>query len=462
VSLNSEGTTSNSDSERVGGRRVTSKILLSGGCVLTLGSRTPNFAQGDVLIDEGVIVEVGTGLRARDAERVDATETIVMPGFVDTHRHTWTSLFRNLGDEAGRGSDAVAAAIGHLGSDDLYAATLIGLLGAAEAGITTVVDWLPVGSDPALLESALQAHSDAGLRSVLIPDPRVGGADDLTEQIETNAREGATASLRRMAVGSTLTGADDLAAVAGQRSRARDRGRRLHIHADPVTSGHGPIAAAGRAGLLGDDVTLVHLADLSDDDAEAVASSGASVSLAPSSDMVSGYGSPPIQQLIDRDIRPGLGIEDERVTPGDMFAQMRATISVQHATVFDRKLAGKAGLPRLMTTRDVIRYATVDGARAAGWGDVAGSIAPGMQADIIVLRTDRANIFPINDPIGAVVWGMDTSNIDRVFVGGRAVMRDGELVADLQRARGLAIAARDRVAQASGLVVGAGTPGASS
>ena len=55
------------------------------------------------------------------------------------------------------------------------------------------------------------------------------------------------------------------------------------------------------------------------------------------------------------------------MTPGDLFAQMRATISVQHATVFDRKLAGKAGLPKLMSTRDVIRSATIDGARAVGW-----------------------------------------------------------------------------------------------
>jgi cytosine/adenosine deaminase-related metal-dependent hydrolase len=149
-----------------------------------------------------------------------------------------------------------------------------------------------------------------------------------------------------------------------------------------------------------------------------------------------------------------LGIDDERMTPGDMFAQMRATISLQHATVFDRKLAGKSGVPRLMSTRDVIRFATVDGARVAGLGRVTGALEPGMQADIILLRTDRPNIFPINDPIGAVVWGMDTSNLDRVFVAGRSVMRDGALEADLKPARDLAAAARHRVATAAGLAVG--------
>ena len=79
---------------------MTSKTLLTGGCVLTLGAKTPNLTEADVLIDKGVVAEIGTGLRARDAEQVDATDTIVMPGFVDTHRHAWTSLFRNFGDRA--------------------------------------------------------------------------------------------------------------------------------------------------------------------------------------------------------------------------------------------------------------------------------------------------------------------------------------------------------------------------
>jgi cytosine/adenosine deaminase-related metal-dependent hydrolase len=174
--------------------------------------------------------------------------------------------------------------------------------------------------------------------------------------------------------------------------------------------------------------------------------------------MARGLGSPPIQELIDRGIRPALAVDDERMAPGDVFAQMRATISLQHATVFDRKLAGKAGLPRLMTTRDVIRFATVEGARATGLAGSVGSLEPGMQADLIVLRTDRPNISPVNDPIGAVVWGMDTSNVDWVIVGGQVLMRSGVLKADVQRARAMADSARRRVAPESSLAVGA-TPG---
>jgi cytosine/adenosine deaminase-related metal-dependent hydrolase len=426
---------------------VTARTLLSGGCVLTLGAKTPNLTQADVLIEEGLVAEVGPGLRSRDAEVVDATDTIVMPGFVDTHRHVWTSLLRNFGERPSGGETPTVGAVGdHFEPEDVYAATLIGLLGAAEAGVTTVVDWSHDRADDGFEAAALQAHADAGLRTVYLTHHLTRGAAHLT---------GFAGPLTTVALGTVLPASTDLGSAESGWTSARQLGLRIHAHAGADSSGTGVIADAGGRGLLGADVTLVHPSGLGDADIDAIASSGASVSLAPSSEMAAGRGTPPIQQLIDHDIRPGLGIDNERISPGDMFAQMRATISMQHATVFDLKLAGKGGVPHLMGTRDVIRHATVDGARVAGLDRVTGSLEPGMQADVIVLRTDRPNIFPINDPIGAVVWGMDTSNVDWVFVGGRALMRGGVLEADVQRARDLALAARERVFAASGLVVGA-------
>jgi 5-methylthioadenosine/S-adenosylhomocysteine deaminase len=449
--------------EQARGSRVTSKILLSGGCVLTLGPKTPNFTRADVLIDDGLVAEVGPGIRARDAEWVDATETIVMPGFVDTHRHAWTSLFRNLGERASNGRASGAASLGdHYQPDDIYAATLIGLLGAAEAGVTTVVDWSQIAADGSLADSALRAHADSGLRTVFV-DAAGHGTQGHAASGSTRERIARLISAAgphtSIAVGSVVPESTDLGRLADEWSLARDLGVRIHAHVDPGSSGRGVISEMGTQGLLGADVTLVHCSALDDADIDAVAASGASISLAPSSEMTGGAGSPPIQQFVDRDIRPGLGVDDERMTPGDMFAQMRATISVQHAVVFDLKLAGKAGVPRLMSTRDVIRYATVDGARVAGVSHVTGSLEPGMQADVIVLRTDRPNIFPINDPIGAVVWGMDTSNLDWVLVGGGVLMRNGVLEADVPRARSLATTARQRVADASGLGVAAAAGG---
>jgi cytosine/adenosine deaminase-related metal-dependent hydrolase len=403
-----------------------------------MGGKGSNLTEGDVLIDGDEIVEVGRGLRARDAEILDATDTITMPGFVDSHRHLWTSLFRNLGEP---GIDN-ATFRDHLGPDDVYAATLIGVLGAIEAGITTIVDWwdLPLGD--AAIAAALRAHTDAGARTVFVYASQEPATRPLVGGLVESAGPRTT-----IAIGSAV---DDIDGVAHDHALAGEIGVRRFLHATPGRERTGDVAELARRGHLGDEVTIVHPIDLDEADIAAIASSGAAVSLTPSSEMSTGYGSPPIQELIDRDVRPGLGVDREGLAPGDMFAQMRQTISLQHATVFDRKLAGKGALPKLMTTRDVLRHATIDGARACGLGASTGSLEPGKRADIVVLRTDRANVWPINDPIGAVVWGMDTSNIDRVIVSGRTVLKRGAFEADVAAAARLATRARERVSAAAG------------
>jgi len=340
----------------------------------------------------------------------------------------WQSLIRNLGVSSG------ADVSGRYSADDVYAATLVGLLQALESGITTVVDWCDISDDAAHYEAALAAHADAGAHTVFIP-----------------SRSGAISSSDvAIAFASPDVVEADLDKVAAAWVSARALGQRIHAHAGTAAATGGEIAELGRRGLLGADVTLCHCTRLNEADFEAIASSSTTVALTPVSDMVAGFGPPPMQQLIDRSIRPGLGIGDEWLAPGDVFAQMRSVISMQHATLFDLKLAGKGGVPNLLNTRDVIRYATIDGARVAGLADITGSLSPGKRGDVIVMRTDRPNIAPINDPIGAVVWGMDTSNIDWVFVGGTALVENGALTADLNHVRTLASAAQRHVAAAVG------------
>jgi cytosine/adenosine deaminase-related metal-dependent hydrolase len=437
-----------------------SRTLIKGACVLSLDPKTGNHREADVLIDGDIIAEVGKDLRARDAEVIDGQDTIVMPGFVDTHRHAWESIFRGVGDVPG--SPIPAERYGpHFSSEDVYAATLIGLLGAAEAGITTVVDWSDIQHDDDCTEAALQAQSDAGLRTVFVL--AAASWTEGNEEWRTRLRrllEREVPALSAFAAGPREPLRGELDQTVGDWALARELGLRIHTHAGTDPSSGGVVSELGGRGLLGPDVTLVHCSHFSDADLDAVASSGAAISLTPSSEMADGLGPPPIQQLIDLGVRPGLGVDNERLGPGDMFAQMRSVISVQHATLFDLKLAGKAGIPTLLNTREVLRYATVEAARVAGVGNSVGSLAPGRQADLILLRTDRPNIFPINDPIGAVVWGMDTSNVDSVFVAGRAVKRAGVLQGDVTRATELANKAQQRVSDAAGLLIGAASGGA--
>jgi cytosine/adenosine deaminase-related metal-dependent hydrolase len=167
--------------------------------------------------------------------------------------------------------------------------------------------------------------------------------------------------------------------------------------------------------------------------------------------MMMGHGTPPTQKFLNRGLRPSLSVDVETNVPNDFFTQMRSAISLQRVLIYEQMLEGKEDLPDVLNARDVLEFATIEGARANGLEDKVGSLTPGKEADIIMLDTTRANIFPINDPIGAVVWGMDTSNVDTVMVGGKILKRDGKLLGvDLARVRKTAYDSRDYVVKTSG------------
>ena len=432
-----------------------SGMLLKGGCVLSLDKRVGNFAEADVLIADGRIADVGRGLRPRGAEVVDATNTIVMPGMVDTHRHAWRTLLRNVADDgsiahaspAGDSSARLEELAQRIQPEDVYAATLVALLGALRAGITTVVDFSDIQRDASYTEAALQAHAEAGARTVLVhASPSWAPHTEVTDTLrKIIASPPVTSPTTTIAYGTPEGDHLTLDELAAAWSTARELGLRIHHHVGTDPGDRGIVTEMGQRGMLGSDVTLVHGVHLGGDDFDAIVAQGASLSSTPASEMANGRGAPPVQQLIDHGIRPGLGVDDEVRTPGELFAQMRTFQSMQHAGSFDLKLAGRSGVPPLLTTREVIRYATCDGAQAVGLGETTGTLTVGKQADVVLLRTDRPNIAPVNDPIGAVVWGMDVSNVDTVLVGGEIVVRDGELVADTHHASSLAYHAFERI-----------------
>jgi 5-methylthioadenosine/S-adenosylhomocysteine deaminase len=153
---------------------------------------------------------------------------------------------------------------------------------------------------------------------------------------------------------------------------------------------------------------------------------------------------PPIQKFLDRGLRPSLSVDVETNVPADMFNQMRSVLGLQRAIA-----ASQGKTP--VSTREVLAFATVEGARANGLDAKVGSLTPGKQADVILLRTDRMNVTPINDPTTAVVTGMDTGNVDTVLIAGRVMKRHGRLLhVDWPAVRHKAAEARDHVVAKSG------------
>jgi cytosine/adenosine deaminase-related metal-dependent hydrolase len=441
---------------------TSNRILIKNGIILTLDKSAGNFPLGDVLIEGTKISAVGPNLSVEDAEVIDASDMIVMPGFVDSHRHVWEGILRNIGTdvplegEAGYRSLILNTLAPAFRPEDAYVGNLVGLYGAIDAGITTILDWSHIQATREHGDAVIKALQESGMRAVFAygypswknPDAK---QDDWIREIAKQYFSSKD-QLLTFAVAPQGPEFTPFDTAKSQWLLARELGVRITVHVGVGTAGkQGKLAQMGKAGLLKDDTTYVHCTTLSDDEIKMIVDTGGTVSLASSSEMMMGHGMPPIQKFLDRGLRPSLSIDAETNVPNDMFTQMRTVNSLQKGVIFEKKLVGKGGLPAFLTSRDVIEFATIEGARANGLLNKTGTLTPGKEADLIMLRTDLPNILPVNDPIGAVVWGMDTSNVDSVFVAGKALKRNGQLLhVDLNRLMQQAYESRDYVVSKSG------------
>ena len=423
-----------------GGRRV----LLKGGCVLSLDPKVGDFDVADVLIDGTRIAEVRPNITAT-ADVIDASNTIVMPGFVDTHRHMWQGALRNIlpdGLLSDYTRDITGTARSVMRPEDARIGDLVSALGAINAGVTTVLDWSHIGNSPAHADACIDALRESGIRAVY-------------------AYNGSAAELRRLrkqffsSSDQLLTLASATGASPADWAAAREVGASISLHAGGSLD--------NVANVTGPDVTYIHCTTFTDAAWKRVADSGGHISIAAPIEMEMGHGIPPIQASLDHGIRPSLSVDVETQMPSDFFTQMRTVFTLQRMQALARQRAGEASVPRLLTVREVIEFATVAGARANRLESKVGTLTPGKEADIIMLRTDTINVLPVNNAYGAIVLGMDASNVDTVFVRGTLRKQRGQLVGvDLPRVNRLAQQSREYILEKTGwrrTRVGPGLPG---
>jgi cytosine/adenosine deaminase-related metal-dependent hydrolase/ribose/xylose/arabinose/galactoside ABC-type transport system permease subunit len=433
----------------------TGRMLIKNGFVLSIDPQIGEVDGCDVLIEGDRIVGVGRGLDADGAVVVDASGMIVMPGFVDTHRHVWEGVLRNIGTDVpleGR-SSYLSQVVGKLAPafrpEDVYTGNLLSALGAIDAGVTSLLDWSHIQTSPDHTDAAIHALEDSGLRAVFAYGFPWWGRWDARQptwfmQAATDhfSTQDQLLTLALAAPGPEFTDAE---VAADHWNLARDAGARISTHIGVGSYGlEARFEQFGRSGLLGPDTTYIHCTTLNDTEIQMIVDTGGTVSLAVPIEMMMGHGMPPLQRFLDRGLNPSLGIDVETNIAGDMFSQMRSVLALQRATATSQ---GRAPI----TARDVLRYATIEGARANGLDAKVGSLTPGKQADIIILRTDRMNVTPVNDPATAVVTSMDTGNVDTVLIGGRVMKRGGMLLhVDWPAVRRLASDSRDFVIARSG------------
>jgi 5-methylthioadenosine/S-adenosylhomocysteine deaminase len=418
------------------------RTLLSGGTVVSMDPAVGDLDRGDVLIEDGVIVEVAERIDAPDAEVIDATDRIVLPGFVDTHRHTWQTAFRGVGADW-TFPEYLVAVHGTLRPryrpEDVYIGNLFGRLEALHSGVTTMLDWFHCAQGPEHADAAVAALRDAPGRSIFCYGAAYGSTGPIDAEVRRVRTDLPAGGLVTMALG--LRGLDliTMDTVAKDLKLADDLGLRTSVHVDGI-SGRRPIAELLERGLLRDTTTFVHGNRLGDDELRMLADAGSSVSVSPDVEVKMGFGWPETGRMLAAGLRPTLSIDDCPSAGGDMFSTMRTAYVVQR------------GLDGGLRSRDVLEFATVDGARACGLAARTGSITPGKDADVILLRADDPTVFPATNPAGTIVAAGHPGLVDTVLVAGRVVKRDGVLMdVNLPALRTRLLESRNRIATAAGI-----------
>jgi 5-methylthioadenosine/S-adenosylhomocysteine deaminase len=415
------------------------RLCIHDGFVVSMDAEIGDVPNGDVLVADGRIVEIGRGLEASGAERIDATGMIVMPGFVDTHRHTWQTPVRGVLPccTLDHYFEVMLGSVGgHYRPEDVQIGNYAGALEALNGGVTTLLDWSHINNTPEHSDAAIEGLKDAGIRAVYAHGVPTGGEWWAFSELEhpediRRIRETYFSSddgLITLALAARAPGNSNFEVAKHDWELARDLAIRISVHVGMrLTNVHVQhVKNMHDLGLLGPDTTYIHCTDSTDEELDLIADSGGTASIAPYVEMLMGHGPPPTGRLLERGVRPSLSVDVVSSVPGEMFTQMRTALVAERIGAFTD--TPDLAFDPTLSHRDVLEFATIEGARACALGDRIGSLTPGKQADIVLLNTEAINTTPVLDPLATIVVFADTSNVDSVFVAGRAVKRNGRLL----------------------------------
>jgi cytosine/adenosine deaminase-related metal-dependent hydrolase len=403
---------------------------------------------GWLVVDGGFVQQAGAGTRPDAGEVVDLGGAVVTPGLINTHHHLWQNLTRaRAQDENLFGWLTTLYPVwARLDAEAEYAAARCGLAELALSGCTTVFDHhylFPNGGNE-LLEAEIRAARELGVRIVasrgsmdlgesdggLPPDSVVEDRDDVLAETEaaTKLADGASVQIA-VAPCSPFSVTKELMRESAELARRLDL--KLHTHLVETVEeeefalqkfGCTPLQYVEELGWLAEDVWCAHCVHLGVEGVAKFGEHDVGVAHCPSSNMRLGAGMAPVRELLDAGVRVGLGVDGSASNErGDLFFEVKQALLVARAR----------GGPKAMTVRDALRLGTRGSAAVLGRDDI-GQLAPGKRADFAVWRTDGLELGGASDPVAGLVFA-GPHRVDRLYVAGEEVVRDGHLTGGDER-----------------------------
>ncbi|MCI8296140.1 MAG: amidohydrolase [Lachnospiraceae bacterium] len=422
------------------------KTVITNGIVLTMDQDRTMYPKGYVVLDEGKILqagpmeELGAALPGMGRHQVlDAGRAIVMPGMVNTHCHLGMVPFRGLGDDC---KDRLRVFLlpmeqKAMDAEMAVASSRYAICELLLAGVTTVLDMYYFE------EQIAQVMDEMGIRGIAGQTVMEEGACDLAS-VEDALAYGEAAIKRykdhpRVSCCLAPHGTTTCSPRTLQRAYEIDRqyGQPFTLHTAEMdyemaqlreSYGCTPIQFLDRLGVLGPGTVAAHCIQLTEEDIRLLREKGGRVSHCIASNTKAAKGVAPIPRLLAQGVPVGLGTDGPASgNTLDLFTQMRFCANFHKNENRDRSL---------FPAGDIVAMATIGGAKALGLDGVTGSIEPGKEADIVLVETDSANMFPVYDPYSALVYSAGSANVKDVFVAGERLVADKKLTkADLKGIR---------------------------
>jgi cytosine/adenosine deaminase-related metal-dependent hydrolase len=411
------------------------EFVIRSATVLTMDPDIADLGTGDVHVRDGAIVAIGPRIEPTNIQIIEGGGMICMPGFVDTHWHLWTSLFRPFvrADVNALGYFPVSNRLGQLMTpEDSYRSVMLGIAEALSAGVTTVHNWAHNVRSPDHADAELSAMRDAGIRGRFSYGPAQGMPDDQPMDLDGLARvqrawmpgDGlltlgiSSRNIGAMSIGGAARGTLTIEMAKKDWGGARALGLPITVH----TSGPSPIKILEEAGLLGPDLQLVHPLLTTPEERAILKARGVSYSTAPTGEArrPASVGVIQLGELLEAGVKVSLSTDHTTNYNCDPFVAMRILFALHQHRISDK-------IP--LTVKRLVQLATRDGAVDLGIAEKTGSLTPGKRADIILVRTTDINITPVGDPYEALVSLAQPSNVDTVIVDGRILRQSGKFTA---------------------------------
>jgi 5-methylthioadenosine/S-adenosylhomocysteine deaminase len=373
---------------------------------------------------------------------IDARGMLAVPGLINTHNHLFQNLVKGIGDEMYLlpwVETLILPTADEMTPDETYLGAMLGCLEAIRSGTTALMDFMFGVPDIDVHRAVLRAMRDTGLRGFmgravrdLNPDsgwrdPWFLPLDEVFEQMRQLAREfpsGLPVSSVLPAPGTVRTMTVD--GLLQVKEWAKSEGSQITIHMGEHTEeretaidrwGVGAFHKGEEIGFLDPEVVAAHCVKLDEAELEIVARTGTQVSFNPVSNAYLGNGIAPITRMLE------LGIDVSLATDGgacanteDMLEAMKFGVLVQKAAAQD---------PRVFNARDILRLATVGGAKALGLPADLGALEVGRLADFFLFDPFRLKSVPMHEPIGTLIYGGEQTNVDTVVIDGKVVLENG-------------------------------------